>query len=256
MKICTEKTIIIDGDFIPYTASGIYQYNNISEWDALQIVDTIIDTITSNSTCKRYLIVVSSPKPDFRKKEYPHYKQNRENQEKPTLFLQAKDYFFSKYNPLIVENVEADDVCCSFHTQYDDTILCSPDKDLLQCPGYHYNIKTKEIIYIDDIGELKLIQKAKKKKLYSSGQYKIWHQMISGDSVDNIKGLPRYGDVKSYNLLSKCKNPEQMRRVVVDEYYSVYQDEYRARFEETYCLVKMRDDLSLPDLNSISTNIY
>lgn len=255
-KICTDSTVVIDADFLPYQASGVHKYQNISEQDALSIIDSTINSIYVNSKCNRCLLVVSSPKPDFRKQKYPDYKENRKDVERPELYPIAKQYLLTRYNPLIVENVEADDVCCSFHQQYNGVVLCSPDKDLLQSSGIHYDIKSKRLISVSEIGDLQLEKKGKRKVLYSTGEYKLWHQMIKGDSVDNIPGLPRYGDVSAYNLLNKYNTREDLKRIVINEYYKVYGESYREEFEKTYCLVKMRYDLSLPDLNAICNSTY
>lgn len=249
-----KRTIIIDADFIPYKVGGVYDYSpTMTENQALALLDRIVFEILVESKCHRYVAFLSGSKPDFRKKEHSDYKKNRENLTKPSIFPLLRETLKNKFKCYTVLGVEADDIVCSYHQQYNDTVLCSPDKDLLQSPGLHYDLKSKNIKTVSKIGVIKQkIKKNNKKKIYSDGSFKLWHQMISGDPTDNIKGLPRYGDIKAYNILKECKSEAEMKQKVKNEYLKVYGDNYMSEMKKTYCLVKMRHDLLLPPLDDIS----
>jgi 5'-3' exonuclease len=247
-----EKIAIIDADFIPYKAASIYDYKNVTEEQALSIIDNTIKNIVVYSKCTHYICFVSGGKKDFRKEQYDDYKINRKDLAKPSLFSLCKNYMINRYEVYTVNNVEADDICVSYHQQYNNTIMCSPDKDLLQSPGTHYNIKTKELFDVSHIGSITQKIDNKKKKIYSDGAKKLWHQMISGDPVDGITGIPKKGDVAAYKLLKDLTTVSDMKEAVESEYLKYYGvDFYKEEMMKTYCLVKMRDDLIIPNINKL-----
>jgi isopentenyl phosphate kinase len=68
------------------------------------------------------------------------YKGNRK-QLKPFYYYYLKKYLQAQWNAIIVDGMEADDALCIEQTKrlaHRDTIICSRDKDLKQCPVYHY----------------------------------------------------------------------------------------------------------------------
>ena len=90
---------------------------------------------------------------------------------------------------------EADDALCqamqSAKTEPELHVLWSMDKDLWMVGGKHVNATTYEIeefpfgygrCLIDDTGT--------RKKLTGKGTSFFWHQMLMGDSADNIPGIP------------------------------------------------------------------
>lgn len=254
MEASNIRTVIIDADFIPYKASGIYHYNDITEKQAYNIIDSQFKKIFKHSKCNRYVAVVTGIN-NFRKKEYNDYKHNRENLTKPDLFKQCKQYTINKYKCYTVHNVEADDLCCSLHYQNENTVLCSPDKDLMQCEGTYLNPADFTTIEIDPLGFIKKIKKNKKTKVISAGDFKLYHQLIAGDSSDGIKGLKGKGHVYAYKLLKDCLSPEHMLKSVANEYYKHYGDNYLKELQKTYCMVKMKKNLKVPNLESISFRI-
>lgn len=247
------RIAIIDGDFIPYKAASIYDYKGITEEDMLYIIDNTMKNIIAYSKCSHYICFVSGSKKQFRLEKYSDYKENRKDMKKPSMFSVCRKYLINKYSAYTVNYVEADDICVSYHSQYDNTILCSPDKDLLQSAGLHYNIKTKEIFNVSHLGKIELIQKNNKKKVYSDGQCKLWHQMIAGDATDGISGIPRKGDIAAYKLLKDLSSVSDMKEIVEREYLNYYGNEkYKQEMKKTYCLVKMREDLLIPHINKLA----
>lgn len=256
MTYVDKRIAIIDADFIPYKAASVQLYNNLTEENTLGIVDSVMKNILIYSKCTHYVAFVSGKSSDFRKNTYADYKQNRSTMQKPPMHGLCVNYLINKYDAFVINYVEVDDICSTYHYKYSDlfttTIMCSPDKDLLQCPGEHYNIKEKKLFHVNEIGEIVLTQKGKTKKVYSTGQYKLWHQMISGDPTDNIKGIPGKGDVAAYQYLSKAETVADMEKIVTQMYLDYYgQDNYEYELEKNYCLVKMRNDLIVPDISKL-----
>ncbi|MGL5327290.1 MAG: hypothetical protein ACRC91_21745, partial [Aeromonas sp.] len=123
------------------------------------------------------------------------------------------------------EGYEADDLICI--EQYGrleklDSIICSRDKDLRICPGLHFGWECgKQRQFgperVDEIGYINLVG-TKTKSIKGVGLKFFYAQMITGDAVDNIPGLPRGGPVLAYNLLEGKDTREDMERAVKAAY--------------------------------------
>jgi hypothetical protein len=166
---------------------------------------------------------------NFRKKEatIKPYKGNRKDVEKPHAYERVKGYLSSgNAHPVTVTDwYEADDALSieQYSTAvangiggldgcWEDTVICSNDKDLKMIPGYHYGWSVSDRI--------------KEKPLYfvSEEQGWIWFftQLLTGDPTDNIPGLYRVGPSNAKKLLEGLTEPLSL--------YSKVQGEYEARF--------------------------
>lgn len=158
------------------------------------------------------------------------YKGNRKNP-KPFHFYNLIAHLYENYNTVVsVNGLEADDMICLAQTSSkEDTIICSRDKDLRMCPGWHFSWecgKQKAVgpHYTDNIGSLELVvkesvnQKTKKitkvKEIKGYGLKFFFAQMITGDPADNIPGLPKAGAVIAYDLLNPLNTEEQLFKAV------------------------------------------
>jgi 5'-3' exonuclease len=95
-----------------------------------------------------------------------------------------------------------------------DYIVCSIDKDLLCIPGKHWRMSFDiEKQFIVNVSEREALE-----------NYYI--QLISGDSADNIPGVPRIGPVKAKNVITACITEEEMQEAVVGFYLNAYGDEW------------------------------
>jgi hypothetical protein len=151
-----------------------------------------------------------------------------------------------------------------------NTIICSNDKDLDMIPGWHFDIdygivremngkkytmkayKKLDVYFISDPGFLSLriklidgkVPKKPKKKLVGAGQLWFCAQLLMGDTVDNIPGVPYnakcgFGDVRAYNVLKDCKTYEDGIKKVwniyktnLPEYEGLTEEQTRARIKE------------------------
>jgi 5'-3' exonuclease len=131
-------------------------------------------------------------------------------------------YIRDRYPSLLFKDLEADDVL-SF-LQDDDTFIYSKDKDLLQIPGTHYDIKQDQFIEIPETYAFTFLMK----------------QMVTGDSVDNITGLKGWGPVKCDELLTNVP-VHKMPEVILMEYMKKFgMFNGIDTFVETWNLVKLR----------------
>lgn len=151
------------------------------------------------------------------------YKGTRK-QEKPYHFHNLRAYMLSQYNCIVTDGMEADDLICIdlYHSWFiykdESTIACTRDKDLRMCPGMHYGwVCGKQEQFgpklVTDVGEIEL-HNGTTKKIKGTGLKFFFSQLITGDAVDNIPGLPKKGPVFAYDLLSNLETEEEMYTAV------------------------------------------
>jgi DNA polymerase-1 len=130
----------------------------------------------------------------------------------------------------LIEYYEADDLMAS--TQWNayvegnlDTVICTIDKDLNQIPGWHYNISTQKLFFINP----------------EEAETFLWMQVLMGDRVDNVQGIPFVGEAKARKILKDVPLSEMKQRVL-DEYKKYFKDEEKAleSFQEHFDLVAMK----------------
>lgn len=164
---------------------------------------------------------------------------------KPYHYKNLKVFLQSEYKFYEEEGLEADDLIGIFLTAQPDKWICaSRDKDLKQIPGWHYGWEVnKQPSFgpeqIDEIGYLTLIEKPKSKKLFGTGAKFLHAQMLMGDAVDTIPGLPKYGDVKAFKTINPCTTIQEMEQAVLEAYRGVYGDQAEERMLEIGRMVYM-----------------
>lgn len=159
------------------------------------------------------LIFITGKAPTFRfdiAKTKP-YKGTRK-EAKPWHYSNIKAFILGCCDSVEVgDGLEADDLMAIEHTSDPNTIICSRDKDLKQVPGWLYSWELgRQPAFgpelIEKMGYLTLSED--NKKLTGTGLLYFYAQMLIGDGVDNIPGLPRCGPVAAFSLL--C-NPDDTR---------------------------------------------
>lgn len=176
------------------------------------------------------------------------YKGNRKDTLRPAHEQVIRDYVFSRHPCVLVQGVEVDDALGMAQTE--DTMICSNDKDLDMIPGWHYDIdwgvkrqgnvlksyKRTNKYFITDPGFLSLRKKEKKSVVVGGGYYWFCLQMLTGDSTDNIPGLPKVGPVTAYSILKDVKSKEEAIKKVWEAYQKylpdLTKDEQRTRIKE------------------------
>lgn len=155
---------------------------------AIQNMETLIASIADTTKVTKVEIYLTG-RDNFRLKLAPWYKATRNKSYRPVHEKALKDFLVSShYRAEIVNGQEADDALgiqvCSFPQS---TILCSVDKDLLMIPGWHYNWSKGTVFYQEFDAALECFYK----------------QLLMGDRIDNIPGIPGLGEVKSSALLKE-----------------------------------------------------
>jgi len=126
------------------------------------------------------------------------YQANRKGKAKPKHLASLREYVRGLPECLFHEHQEADDGMAqgnyaAFKAGTPDlSVICSADKDLKMCSGWHLDQQTGELKYVDGYGEIELTE-GKSKKIKGYGTSFFWAQLLMGDTADNIPGLPKLG---------------------------------------------------------------
>ena len=178
--------------------------------NALNNVKTVLNEIKSflsNKFGEVEMEIFLSGKTNFRNNiaTIKVYKGNRDPLHKPHWYGEIKEYLKDVWDAQEVENLEADDVLAD--TQHDapqleSTCIVSTDKDLDQIAGLHYNwVK-------DQLYEVSVEQ----------GIHSKYVQILTGDSTDNIEGIPGVGPVGAEKCLEWCSSVDDYEQAIAEEY--------------------------------------
>ncbi len=210
------STLLVDADVVAYQVAfsteepirwgkeedeyAIWTLHS-DELDCVRKIKDYYNTLKQDTQCKE-IISAFSDKDNFRKEIYPDYKLNRTKQRKPLTLSFCREYISKNYNGYVRPRLEADDILGILATSKiikGNKIICSIDKDLNQIAGLHYNPTLKEFYGITK----------------KQADYNFYYQCLVGDSTDNYKGAPTYGEVKTKKTLTNKKN---LWKVVKDCY--------------------------------------
>jgi 5'-3' exonuclease len=167
--------------------------------------------------CSDFLLAVQGPS-NFRFKIFPEYKAKRGNYRPSEIsrFVPIlRQILVDEGVGIFSNNCEADDLIriwaeeCKEAGQ--DFVICSLDKDLQCIPGKHFVIHKDEVI---DVSE-------------AQAMYNYHYQLIVGDQIDNIPGVPKMGPVKVTKLLADCETLEDFQAAVVGAYIKFFGDDWR-----------------------------
>ena len=140
------RTLLVDGDIVAYKAATIAEtpidWGNgtwtlhAHEKDVIGSMEEFMSKIIAESGCDKVITCLSGDNL-YRKDVAPYYKANRKNTRKPMLLKFAKDYLAEKYNGMVEDKLEADDLLGILGSADHNTVIWSLDKDLLTIPAYH-----------------------------------------------------------------------------------------------------------------------
>ena len=185
--------LLIDADFIVYKNCAscedeidfgddvILVTSKFSE--AYKAVKRDIEKITNQYMDPDVYLFFSDSK-NFRKQILPEYKGHR-NRKKPCGYKRVINQLKNEFNVITLPELEADDAMGIFATMWEDTTICSPDKDMRQIPGHLYDMKENTFI-------------TKEEGLR-------WHliQTMAGDQTDGYGGCPGIGIKRAVAIFEK-----------------------------------------------------
>lgn len=167
---------------------------------AMETIETTIYGIRQQLGFDLDYTVYISGKGNFRKDITDTYKANRKDIPKPEHYTFCRQYLAGNHPTVLVDYMEADDALGIAQTE--DTIIASIDKDLLTIPGRHYNITTKVQSTVSE----------------TEAFYNFCSQMLTGDTVDNIKGVRGIGKVRAARILENRLSKRDMWASVIKAY--------------------------------------
>ena len=192
---------IIDADILVYRFG--FATNNDSEDMAIRTIAHFLEDLVMLDLphCQRWSLHLTG-KGNFRDEiaVTAPYKGNRKDAEKPKHYKLIRDYLVYSWDAVIWEGMEADDAIAIEATELaGDGVIVSLDKDLDQVVGWHYNFVKDNLYYINQ----------------ETADFNFYKQFLTGDAVDNIKGVHGIGPKKAEKLL-EGKTPVEMWEVIVE----------------------------------------
>lgn len=140
----------------------------------------------------RYDIAVTKP-----------YKGNRDYLPKPKYLRDCREYLIGEYGATVCNGIEADDGIGIASSELGDrSFVCTIDKDLDQLTGWHYNW-VKDLVY---------------RVSAKDAAFRLYSQLLTGDSTDNIPGLAGIGEAKAARILEGAKDNRDLFQRVWDQY--------------------------------------
>ena len=220
-----EKIALIDGDSLIY-----YEMGKPTLEEALESLDGRLHQMFEETEATHYAGFLTSGKCfRYNAAKIRPYKGNRIKKDKPIIFPAIKEYLRQEWKFTSVPELEADDLVSIYHGE--NTIICSPDKDVLyQNVGVHYNYgKAIKTVCLE-----------------GNDIHFLWTQMLTGDPTDGIQGIPKVGP-KTAETWLKDILIDDMPAFVLNKYIEKFGiHEGMCNFAETFKLVyilKSKEDV-------------
>ncbi len=229
LSLTGEK--ILDENGEPVKVDGKFTYRERTFEESCKVADDYITNILNVTEATDYIGFFGGSSKS-RKDIYPEYKANRKDLEPLKNLPQMKTYLGDKWNFvfLLGYEYETDDFVASFVKQTPNSFIISPDKDLLGLVGNHYNPRKNEWVYVAG----------------STAENNFWCSMITGDTSDNIKGIPGKGIKYAENLIKEDEEGTPYQSLILQEYVN-YFGEYKGieEFYKNYKCLKIKNDLDI-----------
>ena len=221
---------LIDGDILVYEVGFIGDTEDgPAQWDFVaEVLDGRIRDICEEVGATKPPVLYLTGSTNFREEiavSRP-YKGTRKDA-KPYHFQNIKAYMHNQYDVRLTEGLEADDLMSIEQTRSNEeyfysyehpevvmgvmptrTIICTRDKDLRMVPGWHYGWECGAQFafgpqLVDGYGKIWMDTSKKQPKLRGVGMLFFYVQLLMGDAVDNIPGVPLVGPKKAYTILTE-----------------------------------------------------
>lgn len=116
------------------------------------------------------------------------YKGNRDPNARPRYYEEIRQYLQDFWGAEVISGMETDDACGIEQWRHKDRSTCivSLDKDLDNIPGWHYNYVKDEFYYVT----------------LAQANYNFWKQVLTGDSTDFVRGIPKVGPKTAEKILA------------------------------------------------------
>jgi 5'-3' exonuclease len=202
------KLILIDADPLAYRAVFSREGDTLKGVCGKidELFEGIFDSVSERyGKDYRYIAFLTGPN-NFRHEIAKDYKAQRPK-EKPVLLNFARNYIMEEFNTILTEGEEADDAIAILATKhFPDAVIVSIDKDFKQVPGLLYNPTKDEWTEISE----------------EDGLLFFYTQLLTGDSVDNIKGVNKIGPKTADKILDGATTEQEMWKRCLEAYEGDY----------------------------------
>lgn len=246
------RTVLIDGDILAYQCG----YDDSLSFETIcHNVDVEILNIMNTCLAEHYKIALTG---SYKGGRYDiatvkPYQDIRSNKPRPIHLHPLKAYLEQEHGGVVSEE-EADDLLVQWQVEAgcnDSTLIWSLDKDLKMCDGWHYS--KKGLVEVHGYGWCEYA----KGKTLGYGKSFFWHQMLMGDQVDTIPGLPmlyvgfgqpedspkkfkRCGAKTALDYLASCETEWDAMFKVMNAYEAYYEEKWLDMMLEQGRLLWMR----------------
>lgn len=209
------------------------------------------------------------------------YQVGRAGKRDPALVARVKmlrnymaNYITPDITPVVNVTQEADDSLAQYQTDRiaqhgeNSSAIYSIDKDLWMIAGLHVEPYTFEKYRVEGFGHTEYREVGNvKPKLIGRGTSWFWHQMIMGDTADDIPGLPKLGvdtanhyfplkkhnpnrkplacgEAKAVGMLKGVTTDNEAFEIVMEAYHDFYDNGVEMFLEQAY-LLWIRPDVDL-----------
>ncbi|MFZ1786726.1 MAG: hypothetical protein WAT92_00380 [Saprospiraceae bacterium] len=185
--------------------------------------------------CEYFITQCKTP---IRNIYYGDYKQNRTKNPMKKWVNKVRNYLLESEFSCHSNEWEADDLIYDRAKELgqNECIILSIDKDLKQIPGMHFSFYKKPSKELDQNGNR--IQNPMKGFFTVSKEesnYNLWLSMLTGDSTDNIKGIPGIGPKKAANIIDGVDYEDAVR----ESYLKAFGEGWEIEFEKNYLMLKL-----------------
>lgn len=195
---------LVDADILTYQigfgAEGDSETSALNTLDGF-ICDLLLFELPDVFQFEFFITGKDKNKPNYREviATTQPYKGNR-TAKKPEHLQALRDRLVTYWGATVAVGEEADDLISKRMTELGDKCICiSIDKDLDTVQGWHYNFRKHKLYYV-----------GKEMALYN-----FYKQLLTGDRVDNIRGVHGIGDKKADKLLVECRTEQDFWEVCV-----------------------------------------
>lgn len=232
---------LLDGDVVVYRSAGAAKEDEPVE-NALHNAKVVIERLREKFPGAPSGTTYLTGKGNFRDTvaTIQGYKANRDRTKRPKYYQDVRDYLTDIHKAVMIDGREADDAmgCEQWKHRDKSTVIVTNDKDLDMIPGWHYNWTKDKLYYVT---------------LEDANRF-FYHQLLTGDRTDNIRGIAGCGPATAAKLLKDCGNTwDNYAGVVRNQYQSSYGDTWEAALIETAKLLwiwRTEDgEISLPLLS-------
>lgn len=171
-------------------------------------------------------------------------------QPKPYHYDAIREYLVKRHAAKITEGQEADDALGiaqirafkgrKYEQKNCKSVICSIDKDLRMIPGMHYDWTKDELVFVNEF----------------EAAYNFYFQLLTGDSTDNVKGLPNVaeatrelygikaskgcGPAAASRILASCTTIAELGYAAKEAYFAYFAENKQWSKTDDYMLEQAR----------------